>query len=75
MYAIRSYYVVEEKAAGMNVSESDKNFIADFYKFAFVGIMLDWIRKGMKEEPVKIIDRIAILIHGDIEKALDTYKR
>ncbi len=67
--------VVEEKAAGMNVSESDKNFIADFYKFAFVGIMLDWIRKGMKEEPVKIIDRIAILIHGDIEKALDTYKR
>lgn len=33
--------VVEEKSAGMNVREEDKKFIADFYKYAFVGLMLD----------------------------------
>ncbi|MEG2769921.1 MAG: TetR/AcrR family transcriptional regulator, partial [Oscillospiraceae bacterium] len=29
--------VVEEKAAGMSVSEENKKFIADFYKYALVG--------------------------------------
>ena len=39
--------VVEEKSAGMNVRDEDKKFIADFYKYAFVGLMLDWV-KGEK---------------------------
>lgn len=67
--------VVEEKAIGMDVSESDKIFIADFYKFAFVGLMLDWIKKGMKEDPQRIIERLGTLIHGDITKALKNYQR
>ena len=43
--------VVNEQAVGMNVREEDRNFIADFYKYAFVGLMLEWIRTGMKERP------------------------
>ncbi len=66
--------VVEEKAAGMNVSDSDKRFIIDFYKFAFVGLMLDWIKNGMKEDPEQIINRLSILIQGDIIKALNNYR-
>ena len=31
--------VVEEKAAEMEVDKSDKNFIAEFYEYAFIGIM------------------------------------
>lgn len=63
--------VVEEKATGMKVREEDKKFIADFYKFAFVGLMLDWIRGGMKENPQNIIDRLGALMHGNIKKALE----
>jgi probable dihydroxyacetone kinase regulator len=66
--------VVNEKAAGMPVRESDKKFIADFYKFAFVGLMLDWIRSGMKEDPKFIIDRLSVLVQGDIPRALGKYK-
>ncbi len=66
--------VVEEKSAGMSVKEEDKHFIADFYKYAFVGLMLDWIRGGMKEDPEAIISRLSTLIHGDITKALNTYR-
>lgn len=62
--------VVEEKAVGMTVREEDKQFIADFYKYAFVGLMLNWIRGGMKEEPQEIVDRLSVLIHGDITNAL-----
>lgn len=66
--------VVEEKASDMTVREEDKKFIADFYKFAFVGIMLDWIRNDMKEDPEKIIGRLSILIQGDITRALEKYR-
>lgn len=66
--------VIEEKAAGMKVREKDKQFIANFYKYAFVGLMLEWIRMGMKEDPSSIIDRLSILIHGDITKALEKFK-
>ena len=42
--------VVEEKTAGMQIREEQKEFIANFYKYSFVGIMLDWIKQGMKED-------------------------
>ena len=66
--------VIEEKAAGMAVSDEDKKFIADFYKYAFVGIMLEWIRGGMKEDPKGIVEHLSILIHGDITRALDNFR-
>jgi Transcriptional regulator len=66
--------VIEEKAVGMKVRDSDKKFVADFYKFAFVGLMLDWIKNGMREDPQQIIDRLSILIHGDIMRALNDYR-
>jgi probable dihydroxyacetone kinase regulator len=66
--------VVEEKAKGVSVREKDKEFIADFYKYAFVGLLLDWIKKGMKENPVDIISRLNTLIYGNIEGALEQYR-
>ncbi|MDF2872699.1 MAG: transcriptional regulator [Anaerocolumna sp.] len=63
--------VVEEKAIGMEVHEDDKKFIADFFKYAFVGLMLEWIKNGMKDDPGQMIDRLSILIHGDIVRALN----
>ncbi len=66
--------VVEEQAAGMSVRAEDKTFIADFYKFAFVGLMLDWIKNDMKEDPAAIIERLGILVHGNIAAALESYR-
>lgn len=66
--------VVEEKAEGMPVREDDKAFIAHFYKYAFVGLVLEWIGKGMNENPSSIVDRVSILIHGDIIKALEKFR-
>ena len=40
--------VVEEQAAGMSVRPEDKAFIANVYKYAFVGLMLDWIKHNSR---------------------------
>ena len=63
--------VVEERSAGMTLKEEDKRFIADFYKYAFVGMMLNWIQGDMKEDPEAIIARLSVLIEGDITRCLN----
>lgn len=63
--------VVEEQAAGMSVRQEDKEFIAHLYKYAFVGLMLDWIRGDMKTDPGSIIDKLSVTIHGSISSALE----
>lgn len=65
--------IVEEKAVGLCVSEDDKTFIASFYEYALVGIMLNWIQDGMRENPEILTDRIATLLHGNIKKALSDF--
>ncbi|ABR46503.1 putative transcriptional regulator, TetR family [Alkaliphilus metalliredigens QYMF] len=67
--------VINEQAKGMNVPEDDKGFIAHFYKYVFVGLMLEWIHQGMKECPKDIVDRLSKLITGDIHKALLKYEQ
>lgn len=66
--------VIEEKSAGMTVSETDKSFIADFYEYAFIGIMLDWISENMKSDPKIIVERTSKLIHGNIIRALNAFR-
>ena len=63
--------VIDERAEGITVREEDKEFIADFYKYAFVGLTLEWVRTGMKDDPAALIERVSTLIHGDITKALE----
>ena len=63
--------VVEEKSAGMALDEGDKRFIAGFYEYAFVGVMLEWIGGNMKEEPAVIVGRVSRLVHGNIVPAVE----
>lgn len=67
--------IVNEKAKGMKVRENDKAFIANFFKYALVGLVLDWIGKGMKEDPHLIIKRLSLLIQDDMQKALHNYEK
>ncbi|UNK17008.1 TetR/AcrR family transcriptional regulator [Paenibacillus sp. N3/727] len=65
--------VIEEVNVDKQVRGEDKDFIANFYTYAFIGIMLDWIRNDMSENPEVIIDRLSVLIEGDMEKAINKY--
>ena len=63
--------VVREKAEGMSVREEDQEFLATVYKYAFVGLMLDWIKNDMKGNPEVIVDRLAQVMHGNVAAALE----
>ena len=63
--------VVDEKCAGDNLSETDKQFIADFYKYGFVGIMLDW---GMKDDYHKIVEQLSTTLRGNIANSIHNFE-
>ena len=65
------YKVVQEKAVDFEIKEDDKKFIADFYMYAFVAIVLEWIKDNMIEEPEKIVKRVSVLVEGTIVHSLE----
>lgn len=65
--------VVEEESGTMTVREEDKKFIAQVYSYCFVGIMLDWIKEDMKEEPEALTRRLALVLEGDVHAALKRF--
>lgn len=67
--------VVEETATGARVADEEKQFIANFYEYAFVGVMLEWIKNGMKEDPSLIVARISRLIQGPIQRAIEASQK
>ena len=66
--------VITERAAGMTVRAADQQFIAQVYSYAFVGIMLDWIRDDMRADPEELVNRLAMVIHGGITQALERFR-
>ena len=66
--------VVEEKCSRSRVTEQDKEFIAGFYKYGFVGVMLDWIDRGMKDDYKLIVQKMSTMLYGNIENSLHNFE-
>ena len=64
------YQVVEEKSKDMMVKEEDKCFIANFYKYGFVGLVVEWLNRDMVDDPKMIVSRLNSLIKGSFAQAL-----
>ena len=65
--------VVEERSVGTSITEAQKNFIADFYKYSFVGILLDWIHQGMKADYTSICTDMCTTLHGNISNSIKNF--
>lgn len=65
---------IDRGAKDLPVQDADKQFIVDFYKYALVGMSLEWIRKDMKEDPARMIERLNTLLHGDFQRALNRFR-
>lgn len=61
---------VQQEAKGLEVLEEDMTFIASFYQHAFVGMLLDWLRHDMEDDPHMIIWQIENLFRGSVRFVL-----
>lgn len=67
--------IVSEKSAGLKITEDDKKFVADYFKFVMVGLVLQWIKTGMKENPEDIVRRLSTTSNGSIRMFLERLSR
>ena len=66
--------MINEEIGEMNIREEDKQFIARVYSYILIGLMLDWIKDDMREDPQQIVDRLAKLIKGSVSAALSRFQ-
>lgn len=67
--------VVEGKCRERGISEEQKRFMADFYKYGFVGFMLDWIDHGMKEDYEEIVGNLSVMLSGNIDHVIGNFEK
>lgn len=66
--------VINEETGNMTIRDEDKQFIAQIYSYIFIGLMLDWIKDDMREDPQPLVDKLARLIKGSMLEALSRFK-
>lgn len=67
--------VVEEcaKKTEGKLKEKDQRFIVLFYRNVFLGLIIDWIAGGMKEDPEIILKKLLIMITGNISRSVAAF--
>lgn len=66
-YALK---IVELSSKQIDVREETKEVVADFYKNAFVGKILQWIEDGMNQTPENLAALCDCLFNGTVRQAL-----
>lgn len=67
----RLLVIINEQADGISISDENKRYIANFFTYGFIGIMLEWIHHDMREEPEQIAEITGKIIQGDFRLAIE----
>ncbi len=67
--------VVQEKSKDLDISGEDKKFIANFYKYGFVGIMLEWIQEGMKADIEELVNKMSLTLHNTVTTSIRNFQK
>ncbi|MCI8594683.1 MAG: TetR family transcriptional regulator [Oscillospiraceae bacterium] len=63
--------LVANSHSNQDTSPEDCALIARFYTFALMGMLLDWVRNDMQDDPLELVLQVARLITGDLKFKLD----
>lgn len=74
MYYEPIYNKISELCKGHSISESDKEFIANFFKCALVGTLLSWVRAGMHDDPEELMRRLNTVEYGAIHGIISDFE-
>ena len=66
--------VVRNFADGMGIPDEDIEFIASFYEYGFVGVISEWFKTGMREEPVQLASELWLVV-DNMKVALEKSKK
>lgn len=67
------FEILNELSQGHSLAKSDEEFIAAFYRHAFVGVIIDWVMDDMKESPDEMIHKLQLIIEGNLIAAIKRF--
>lgn len=67
------YRTFTEQGTGLNVTEAQYAFVANFYTAGLLNVLMQWIRGGFKESPKDLTDKIMILVDDSFHEILSRY--
>lgn len=67
------YDEILKKTTNRYIKDDDRKFITNFYMYAFVSIVLEWVGNDMKDNPEKIVKKVSNLVTGTIDHACNSY--
>lgn len=63
--------VVKHEAKGLDVEPMDIRYISLFYKHAVMGLVLEWLQRGMKDDAEAVIGRMGEIFDGNLRYTLE----
>lgn len=67
--------LINEQLQGVNVPEDGRKLYANFYVYGISGIIQNWVNYDMKEDPASLVDRMAILVRGNLDSVIEAYSQ
>ncbi|HCC02198.1 MAG TPA: dihydroxyacetone kinase transcriptional activator DhaS [Ruminococcaceae bacterium] len=67
--------VMVELSKGHPIRDEDKDFITRFFSSAITGMLMDWIRSGLKASPEAMAQELSTLMEGQLSTAIERYQQ
>ena len=65
----------QKSAAGLPAMSHTFSSPADFYKYSFTGVMLDWIKDGMKVDYHMIAEKMHRTMEGNVVNSIRNFEK
>lgn len=62
---------VDQLSEGMEISGENRRYVARFYMYAILGMLIDWMKSDFKDSPEKVSERAGVILDGQIKNALE----
>ena len=63
--------MIEDQDCGQNLSEENKDFVADFYSAQIINIVCEWIESGMSIKYEEKLRKTEQLIAGSMDYVIE----
>ncbi len=68
------FSVIDDKCNGRKIKQEDRLFAAQVCSNVLIGVLMNWIKCGMVEQPECVVKKVGILLDGMIEKAINGFE-
>lgn len=70
--------IIEDIRGDKHLDEKDMEVIASFYSHALIGIILEWAKQGMNDDPIPTVHVIESLVNGslfrEVKRFMDSHE-